>query len=234
MLPSLGGLGVRDPIDVVTTGHAATVAAMFLTVRRVLRDSGREWTRAHVAALGFGSIGQATFALCRALLGEPASLRVIDPSVSHVPWGALATTIEGCDLVIAASSGGATLDVDALAPGTIVVDDSFPRAFSDERAWARMRTRKDVLLVGGGMLDVGALVRRSPFAEADSVRRGLPVRWLPGCHAEAFVLALRPELGPTRGLVDVTRARAMLDALQSLGVREAPLHLGPDEVNVTL
>lgn len=235
MLPSLVGLGVRAttaPLsDVVTTGHAATVVAMFLTVRRVLRETGRDWSRARVAALGFGSIGRATFALCQAMLGEPAAMRIVDPDARDAAARfERSDTVDGCDLVLAASSGGATLDVDALAPGTIVVDDSFPRAFSDERAWARMRARKDVLLVGGGMLDAGALVRRSPFAEAEALRRGLPVRWLPGCHAEAFVVALRPALGPTRGLVDVSRARAMLDALDELGVRGAPLHLGADEI----
>jgi predicted amino acid dehydrogenase len=123
-----------------------------------------------------------------------------------------ASSLDGSDLVLAASSGGATLDVAQLAPGTIVVDDSFPRAFSDERAWQRMAQRRDVLLVGGGMFDAGPLVRSSPFAQAEAVRRRLPVRWLPGCHAEALVLARKPELGPTRGPVDRSAPSPIVEA----------------------
>ncbi|MFE6856325.1 hypothetical protein ACFVDH_36720, partial [Streptomyces sp. NPDC057674] len=59
-------------------------------------------------------------------------------------------------LVTAVSGGGALLDVSRLRPGTIVVDDSFPHCFDTTKALARMRDRRDVLIVGGGLLTVGA------------------------------------------------------------------------------
>jgi hypothetical protein len=153
---------------------------------------------------------------------------VIDPAL---PSSAPPAAVAECDVVIAATSGaGGAIDVTALAPGCIVVDDSFPRAFDDGAAWSRMRTSADVLCVGGGMLDAGPLERTSPFPQADAVRATLPVRWLPCCQAEALVVAARPSLGVTRGFVDVARARAMLRALDELGVRAAPLHLGRDEI----
>jgi hypothetical protein len=239
MLPSHLGLGLTRILDrepapgepdrrpIVTTGHAATVAAMFLTVCRALAAVGASFAELRVGALGFGSIGRATWELCRTRLGEPGAFVAVDPRLARSPDPA---ALADCDLILGASSGGATLDVAALAPGTIVVDDSFPRAFSDEHAWRRMRQHRDVLLAGGGMLDAGPLVRSSPFPEAAAVRRRLPVRWLPGCHAEALVIARRPELGPTRGPVDTARALAVLAALEELGLGAAPLHLGPEEL----
>ena len=74
-------------------------------------------------------------------------------------------------------SGGQPVDVAALAAGTIVVDDSFPRAFDDDAARERMERVGDVLLVGGGALDVGPLARRSPFEGADAVRARFGDRW---------------------------------------------------------
>ncbi len=228
MLPSLTGLGLRPLAEEnrqLTTGHAATVAAMFLTVKLVLNTLGKTFAEMHVGVLGFGSIGKATWTLCHALLGEPTSFRFVDPRVLGG-----ASSIEGANLILGATSGGKALDVETLAPGTVVIDDSFPRVFSDEEAWQRMLDRRDVMLVGGGMIDAGPLLRQSPFAEAESVRARLPVLWLPGCHAEAILLAARPEMGSTRGVVDEARARVVLNVLQELGMKAAPLHLGPREI----
>jgi amino acid adenylation domain-containing protein len=232
MLPSLTGLG-REPLAdrelVLTTGHAATVVAMLKTVERALAATGRDFASARVGALGFGAIGQATLSLCVSRLGAPRSVAVADPR-----FGTDASVLAACDLILAATSGGRALDVDALAPGTLVVDDSFPRAFDDDAAWRRMEERGDVLLTGGGMLDVGPLERRSPFAQAEAVRAGLPVRWLPGCHAEAVLVSARPALGPTVGEVDLPRALQVLAAVDELGWRAAPLHLGPRELSPEL
>ena len=44
------------------------------------------------------------------------------------------------------------LEIDRLAPGTIVVDDSFPHCFDLEQAIGRMASRGVVLLVDGGLV----------------------------------------------------------------------------------
>ncbi len=225
MLPALTGLATRSlgerPDQVLTSGHAATTVAMVLTIDKVLAATGRSWSTERVGVLGFGSIGQAVLALARHRLGEPAALRIKDPrhaeGVAH---------LADCTLILGATSGGRALEVQALAPGTVVVDDSFPRAFDEDAARARMERAQDVLLLGGGMMDAGPLQRHSPFPQAQALRERYGAQWLPGCHAEAVLLAARPELGATRGVVDVARARAVLEAALELGWDAAPLHLG--------
>ncbi len=229
MLPALTGLAARSlgerPGQVLTSGHAATTAAMVLTVERALAATGRAWSRERVGVLGYGSIGQAVLALARHRLGEPAAVAIQDPR-----WPDGDADLTGCSLILGATSGGIALAVEALAPGTVVVDDSFPRAFDEAAARARMEAAGDVLLLGGGMMDAGPLQRWSPFPQAEALRAQYGARWLPGCHAEAVLLAARPELGSTRGVVEPARAQAVLEAAQDLGWSAAPLHLGAWEI----
>lgn len=224
LLPSLTGLG-REALtgddQILTTGHAATVCAMARAVEAALRATGRRWATERVGVLGYGAIGQAVLALLLHRNGAPAGVHIEDPLHPE------RQSVIGCSLVVAATSVGGVLDVDALPPGVIVVDDSFPRAFDDVRALARMRDRRDVLLVGGGMLDAGTLVRRSPFPQAAALRAQYPSKWLPGCHAEAVLVAWEPALGATTGPVSLARALAIDAAIDRAGWRAAPLHLGP-------
>jgi len=225
ILPAQTGLGTRivgDEHQRVTTGHTATVIAMVLTCEVVLGVLGRDWSTVHLGVLGHGAIGRAVLAVLRARLGEPASLGIQDPKHPES-----VADLTGCDLILGATSGGSTLDVASLKPGTVVIDDSFPRAFDDDAALARMKTAGDVLLVGGGMIDVGALSRTSPFPQAGAIRALYPHRWLPGCHAEALLLANHPEMAVTVGVVSPQRALSMLDAVVAMGWQAAPLHLGP-------
>lgn len=224
MLPALTGLCARSlgrPDQRVTTGHAATVVAMVRTVRRVLLATGRRWTDLKVGVLGYGSIGRATLELARHVLGEPAAVLLSDPRVPGADDDLL-----GADLILGATSGGVALDVARLRPGTVVIDDSFPRAFDEAAARARMEARGDVLLLGGGMIDAGPLERRSPWPEAAALRARYGARWLPGCHAEALLVAADLELGPTVGPVDLGRALRMWAAVEQAGWEAAPPHLG--------
>ncbi len=227
MLPALTGLCARAlgrPGQVVTTGHAVTVAAMVRTIRRVLAETGRVWAELRVGVLGLGSIGQATLELALHLYGQPLEILRSDPRLG------LQDDLYRADLILGATSGGATLDVGRLRPGTLVIDDSFPRAYDEAAARARMERTGDVLLRGGGLLDVGPLDRRSPFPEAAALRARYGARFLPGCHAEALLLASAPELGPTVGPVDLARALTVWEAVERAGW-EAP---GSGEVGATL
>jgi predicted amino acid dehydrogenase len=138
--------------------------------------------------------------------------------------------LSDADWILGATSGGRVLDVSALAPGTVVIDDSFPRSFDDAAARARMERQADVMLMGGGMLDAGPLLRSSPFPGADALRQRFGARWLPGCHAEVLLLAAHPDLGPTVGAVTPERAQVIWDAVEALGWDAPPLHLGAWEL----
>lgn len=227
VLPARTGLAARalgGPGVTLTTGHSVTVTAMLLTVQRALAETGRDWRALTVGVLGYGAIGQAVLRLCVAALGEPAAVWIEDPSRSD------SRCVAGADLILGATSGGATLDVGALPAGTLVIDDSFPRAFDEGAALARMRGPGDALLLGGGMVAVGPLERRSPFPQADAIRARYPSRWLPGCHAEALLLAREPGLGPTVGVVGEARALAVRAAVLRAGWCAPPLHLGTWEL----
>jgi hypothetical protein len=224
VLPARTGLATRALTaegQLLTTGHGATVVAMVRTIERALAETGRTWSQSRVGLLGYGAIGRAVHALAKAVLGEPASWVIVDPGVPGT-----ASTLGDADLILGASSGGATLNPMTLAPGTLVIDDSFPRAFDDRSAILRMTSTSDVLLMGGGLLDVGPLERTSPFPEADAIRTRYGASWLPGCHAEAVLLAAYPELGATVGVVDRDRALALWQAVERAGWTAPPLHLG--------
>ena len=125
MLPSLTGLGAEALSErnvVLTTGHAATVVAMFKTVQTVLNATKKAWNELQIGVLGFGAIGQATLQLCVAKLGKPHAVSIADPR-----FGTSVSSLLECDLILGATSTGLVLDVDQLKPGTIVIDDSLPR-----------------------------------------------------------------------------------------------------------
>ncbi|MFB7406870.1 amino acid adenylation domain-containing protein [Streptomyces sp. NPDC056202] len=134
-----------------------------------------------VAVVGLGSIGSSSLELLLTLASEPPArlllcdvpgsaerLRTLadgliarglarNVEVHESGRSALPAAVYEADLLVTAvSGGGALLDVSRLRPGTIVVDDSFPHCFDTTKALARMRDRRDVLIVGGGLLTVGA------------------------------------------------------------------------------
>jgi amino acid adenylation domain-containing protein len=221
LLPVRTGLAARRlGSATLTTGHAMTVVAMAWTVEALLERTGGDWSSLTVGLLGHGAIGQAVQAVCTARLGPPAAWLISDPAQGQH------ADLLAADWILGASSGGATLDVEALKPGTVVIDDSFPRCFSDEAAIARMERDRDVLLVHGGAVDAGLLVRDSPFPQAGALRQRYGADWLPGCHAEAILVATT-ELGPTVGLVTVTRALEVAAVAESVGWRSPEPHLGP-------
>ena len=115
MLPSLTGLAAErlSQRDVMlTTGHAVTVVAMLKTVERILGATGRRWDQARVGIVGFGAIGQATLQLCVSRLGTPAGVCIADPR-----FGTSVAALDGCDIILGASSAGHVLDVDRPGAG---------------------------------------------------------------------------------------------------------------------
>ncbi|MEU4154908.1 amino acid adenylation domain-containing protein [Actinoplanes sp. NPDC026670] len=221
----------------LTTGHAVTAAAVVRTVLAALAARDRKLPDNVVAVLGLGSIGTSSLSLLLARAEAPAGLILCDLPAAAPRLRELAASLDvpaevatsadavyRADVIIAAtSSGPRTLDVDRLRPGTILVDDSFPHCFDTSRALARMRTRGDVLIVGGGLLDCGRTVR--------TAAPGLPAidRHLPGtiasCQLESLLHAAVPGLPLLDGPVRPEQAAAYWNALDHAGIEAAPLHL---------
>ncbi|MFD3333771.1 amino acid adenylation domain-containing protein [Streptomyces sp. NPDC058700] len=259
MIPSLTAYGygvlreTEAPIA-VTTGHAATVVSVVTTVHAALARTGRELGGLVVAVAGLGSIGGSSLELLLARAAEPpARLLLCDVAGSaprlrhladdliarglvrgvevHESGPALPVAVYEADLLITAvSGGGAVLDVSRLRPGSIVVDDSFPHCFDVTGALARMRERRDVLIIGGGLLSVGAVERRTAPGLPPAAAAGYAARsWLPGtiasCRLESLLRAAHPELPLVHGLVDGRSAGAHWRVMEAAGVEAGPLHL---------
>jgi predicted amino acid dehydrogenase len=259
MIPShtAYGLGVVRQLDAgaarVSTGHAATAASVVKTVMAAMDQAHRDLGECTVAFIGIGSIGRSSLELLLAQAGSPKALVLCDvPSRSHhLATLALALTADGypgpvtvtcsdssltaevygSDVIIAAVSGGQqTVDVDRLRPGTIVVDDSFPHCFDIGTVRRRMARHGDILVLGGGLLTCGPVVRR--LAEGVLPRTQVPGvmgRRLPdtiaSCQLESLLQARRPDRPVVQGLVTPALARTYWDELTRAGVRAAPLHL---------
>ncbi|MFE7536264.1 amino acid adenylation domain-containing protein [Streptomyces rhizosphaericola] len=248
-------VGTGEGAPAVTTGHAATVVSVVKTVHAALEATGQELGALTVAFVGLGSIGSSSLEL---LLGRaaapPARLLLCDvpgsgPRLKEFAErlrergladaadvlesdGGLPDAVYGARLIVAAvSGGGALLDVDRLEPGTTVVDDSFPHCFDTGRAVSRMDRARDVLVVGGGLLNAGTVERQ--------VAEGLPAAAVAGylaqpsipdtiasCRLESLLHASgTTDLPLVRGTVDTATGRAYWAAAEATGTRAAPLHL---------
>nr|WP_062332451.1 type I polyketide synthase [Herbidospora sakaeratensis] len=225
MIPALTGYGfdvVRRTDVPVTTGHAATAVSVVLTVQKAL--AGRSSRDLTVAFVGLGSIGRSALGLLLTVADRPGRLLLRDDAA---PLEGLHPGAEICamdevydaDLIVAAVSGhDLVIDVDRLRPGTILVDDSFPHCFDVAKA----RARRDVTVVGGGLLSMPGIKRRLTV--------DVPAPWLPGTIASCRLESLIPGLTPVHGLVDTGTALACLRAMTAAGVEAAPLHLAGEWV----
>ncbi|WP_255689736.1 non-ribosomal peptide synthetase/type I polyketide synthase [Actinoplanes sp. DH11] len=237
----------------ITTGHAVTAASVVRTTLAALAAQNRDLSGCVVAVLGAGSIGTsslrllldrapqhpAALILCdlpsatdrlstltRSLTSPdtPGRTRFTGPVEIAAATPAAPDAVYRADLIIAASSGGpGTLDIDRLRPGTIVVDDSFPHCFDTGRALSRMRDRRDVLVVGGGLLDCGPTTREVA-AGLPPIRFGIPGT-LASCQLESLLHATIPGLPQVLGPVTPDHAAAYWNALDAAAVSAAPLHL---------
>ncbi|MEV6596185.1 amino acid adenylation domain-containing protein [Actinoplanes sp. NPDC051346] len=258
MIPALTGYGAAvarrvDSAARVTTGHAVTAASVVRTTLAAAEAGGRPLADSVLAVVGVGSIGATSLRLLLARAGQaPAGLLLCDLPATAARLAELAADLRAdgyagpieivtadpaapeavyrADVIVAATSGGpGTLDVDRLRAGTVVVDDSFPHCFDTARALARMRDRRDVLVVGGGLLHCGPVERVIAAGLPAAARPGLPDT-VASCQLESLLHATTPGLPLVCGPVDADVAAAYWDALDAAGVGAAPLHLLDREV----
>ncbi|MGW6717956.1 amino acid adenylation domain-containing protein [Streptomyces sp. NPDC054995] len=246
--------GTAPAVPAITTGHAATVVSVVRTVHAALDATGRQLDSLTVAFVGLGSIGCSSLELLLTLARRPpARLLLCDvpgsgPRLKELAEDLLdrrlAEVVEvvetdrglpdavyGAHLIVAAvSGGGALLDVDRLAPGTTVVDDSFPHCFDTSRAFARMERAEDVLIVGGGLLSAGPARREvaeglPAAAVAGYLAQPMVADTIASCRLESLLHASGAGVPLVRGPVDAATGLAYWEAAEATGIRAAPLHL---------
>src|SRR5262249_21363471 len=115
-------------------------------------------------------------------------------------------------LIVGATNVAEILDIDRVAPGTIVVDDSAPHAFPPEAALGGSKERGDILVTGGGGLSAPEPLplrvyvpdELEPWLKAgliSLVARSNPW-YITGCVLSGLLSAKFAHLAPTIGLID--------------------------------
>jgi amino acid adenylation domain-containing protein len=239
-------LGGHD-LPRITTGHGTTTAAVVLAVRRALEEGGRELSGEHVGFLGLGSVGIATLRLLLSCLPHPARLSLCDVYSKRESLESLRRELsEGlgylgevrllasrhevpselyeASLIVGATNVPDLLDIDQVAPGTIVVDDSAPHAFRPAAALSRFHERGDILVTEGGVLlaprplplRVYVPDELEPWLQAglSHLVAQTDPRQITGCVLSGLLSARFAHLVPTIGLID---RRTALDHYETLG-----------------
>lgn len=259
MIPSLTGYGydVLRAVTTnaaVTTGHAATVVSVVRTVHAALDATGQRLGSLTVAFVGLGSIGSSSLELLLTRAQRPPARLVLcdvpgsGPRLKELAENLLERRLVECVevvesdhglpdavydarlIVAAVSGGGALLDIDRLTRGTTVVDDSFPHCFDTSRAIDRMERAKDVLVVGGGLLNVGPAERQvaeglPAAAVAGYLARPMVPDTIASCRLESLLHASGAEVPLVHGPVDAATGLAYWEAAEATGIHAAPLHL---------
>lgn len=239
-------------LPAVTTGHAATSAAVILAVKRILRESERQLERERVGVLGLGSIGLTSLRLMLSTLPHPETLLLCDlynkrdalenarreiihdfgfagevqivASQQQVP-----TAFYTASLILGATNTPDVLDIAQVQPGTLIVDDSSPRCFSSQAALHRLYTDGDILFTEGGVLKSPNPIGQTTY---------LPESWsepligyarrdvhdITGCILAGLLAARFDNLAPTVGPVTVVEGVQHYYKLKTLGFEAADLH----------
>jgi amino acid adenylation domain-containing protein len=240
----------------ITTGHATTASAVVLTTISVARVAARDLTDETIAFVGLGAIGTATVRLMLDRAIHPRRLVLCDVPAKCSHLVQLADEIRtdfgyGGDIKIAAAPGilpdevyrsrfiiGATnvpevIEIERLAPGTIVIDDSFPHCFDLDKAIGRTRSRGDILPVDGGLVSPCGPIEWTMTLPANlaAVLGHHEAPLLPdssaitGCILSSL-LSQAHDAPATTGPVSIAACRDHWQSLNRLGIGAAPLRCG--------
>jgi predicted amino acid dehydrogenase/acyl carrier protein len=241
----------------ITTGHATTTAAIVLAVQRILREAGRCLPQERVGFVGLGSVGTASLRALLRCLPHPKEIRLCDIYSKreallelrrelteelgyHGPVhvlesrGTVPLDLYASSLFIGATNVPDLLDVDRLAPGALLVDDSSPHCFRLDRAISRLRAQQDILFTEGGMLRAPQPLRQTVYVPAglEQAVQTIPAEvfanhdphHITGCVLSALLSAQRTDLPATVGFPSVQTCLVHYDALTRLGFEAGALH----------
>jgi len=246
----------RSDLPVVTTGHGTTTASVVLSIKGILERARRDPSQERMAFVGLGSIGQATLRLMMRALPHPRELllcdiyskrqdleRLRDEVIQAGYRGRVAVAesraglpdeVYGASFIFGATNVPNVLDIDRVASGTLIVDDSAPHCYDPRKAIARFERDRDILFTEGGMLSSDHPVRDLSWMPSFATRRLSGEQLEPflrrdssefwGCMFSSLLTAKFDDLEPTYGMVSPDVTSLHLDRLQQLGIRAAKLH----------
>jgi hypothetical protein len=222
----------------------------------LLREAGRTLEDETVMFYGVGSIGLGALELMLDVLPHPAELRLYDPYRSEQFFAELqeklqrghryegiirivrerygaADDFHAVSTIVGATNVENVIDVTKLAPGTLIVDDSWPHCMNSRDAFARFTQAADILYTEGGFVRGSAPIARTTYlppaiatslpAELQQLFSGLNPNSITACILSALLSARVPELHPTIGLIAPATARQHWAALAELGFGAAEL-----------
>ncbi|WP_052863601.1 hypothetical protein [Streptomyces niger] len=242
----------------LTTGHALTAVGVHQTYWQALEQLERAPGDQRLTVLGVGSIGRAFMELLQASGQPPRELVLVDrpqaagklerlAQVFHEQTGAQ-TSFEvtdalgalapdsacyATDVLVSAVSTPYVVDIDKVAPGTILIDDSQPFCWDREKAWQRCVEAADIVPCDAGLVDCAGIGYRSafPFDFADAGADGSSTTaWT--CQTEGMLLALDEDLPRTVGEPTIDTILAYQDAYHRQGLRIPTLQCGPNPLPI--
>ncbi len=228
-----------------------------MTIERILREGGRDLTRESVAFLGLGSIGYATLRLMLRCLPHPRRVLLCDV-FGKMPWlekvaraivddagfegqvevaapgQRLPPEVHASGLIIGATNVADILDIGAVRPGTLIVDDSGPHCFAAADAIRRFEAEEDLLFTEGGVVQLPGpwqhlrylpqrveQMMRPAFVDAMLARDPSHIG---SCVLSGLLSAGEDGLAPTLGLPDDASCLEHYRGLRRLGCTAAALH----------
>jgi amino acid adenylation domain-containing protein len=265
LIPSATGYARELPsggdLPVVTTGHAATAAAVLLSSEGLLAHAGRRMAGERLGVLGLGSVGLATLRLLLAEQQHPQELLLCDVAAKRDVLrrtaaeagdrfgftGRVRTLVSNPEVpddlytattIVGASNAPDVLDVERLAPGCLLVDDSSPPCFDVERGLARVERSADILVSEAGSVRAPSafdLVRYIPPRVQRAVERSgiepasddrFDPRSIGACVLSGLLMSHCADLTATVGDVGLADAVRHRLRLRELGFGPAPPHSG--------
>jgi amino acid adenylation domain-containing protein len=235
----------------VTTGHATTISAVVLSIKKILRNSNRDITGECVGFLGLGSIGTATLFLMLKSLPHPYEIILCDTTnkINYMKQlkekivgefgfkgnvGILESKLEvplefyDAGLIVGATNVPDILKIGTLKEGTLIVDDSGPHCFNLQDAINRFQNHGDILFTEGGVLEVPYPLHRTVYLPGDMEMSDDTHedthRQITGCVFSSLLSTLNRDLGLTIGAVDLNDGAEHYQKLVDSGFEAADLH----------
>jgi hypothetical protein len=140
-------------------------------------------------------------------------------------------------LILGATNVPGVLQVSALNPGTLLVDDSGPHCFQAEEAYARLSAAQDILFSEGGLLKSPHPIGESRYVLQGTLDRLGPqaaerLSWfirpnadhITGCVLSSLLSVHSAELKPATGRATESACLRHFESLNALGFDAADPH----------